>query len=370
MSTLAYSLKTSPATRVERDRRAVRIWLYVVAAVLFALVLVGGATRLTESGLSITEWKPIHGVIPPLSATEWQEEFELYKQIPQYEQMNRGMSLDGFKTIYWWEWSHRFLARGIGLVFALPLAFFWLTGRLEPFLKPRLVGLLCLGGLQGAVGWWMVASGLSQRTEVSQYRLATHLTIACLIYAGTLWVARGLKPRGDVEGSVRANVPSFARRLGIALVILALLQIYLGGLVAGLRAGLIYNTWPLMDGAIIPDGLVSMEPIWRNFFENVLTVQFVHRCGAYLLMAVALFHAISLWRGAPASRQAIGGSILLLIVLFQAAIGIATLLWVVPLDLALMHQAGGLIVLAATVIHARSLNGSYPSTAKAREEPL
>ncbi|TFF27475.1 heme A synthase [Jiella endophytica] len=356
MSTIAYRLETSPATKAERDRRAVRVWLYAVALVLFALVLVGGATRLTESGLSITEWKPIHGVIPPLSAAEWQEEFDLYKRIPQYEQMNRGMDLGGFKTIYWWEWSHRLLARGVGFVFALPLAFFWLTGRLELFLKPRLVGLLCLGGLQGAVGWWMVASGLSERTEVSQYRLATHLTIACIIYAATLWVARGLKPRADF-----AAAPRNAQRLAVAIVVLALLQIYLGGLVAGLRAGLIYNTWPLMDGALVPSGLFSMEPLWRNVFENVLTVQFVHRCGAYLLLAATLVHAGLLWRAAPATRHARGAVILCLIVIAQAAIGITTLLMVVPLDLALMHQAGGLIVLAATVIHARSLAGSYPA---------
>lgn len=358
MSTLAYSLEHQPATGRERDRKAVRLWLYAVALVVFALVVVGGATRLTESGLSITEWKPIHGVIPPLSAAEWQEEFELYKKIPQYDQINRGMSLDGFKTIYWWEWSHRLLARGVGIVFALPLAFFWLSGRLEPFLKPRLVGLLCLGGLQGAIGWWMVASGLVDRTEVSQYRLATHLTIACIIFAATLWVAQGLKPRHHVE-----RAPGFSKRFAVALLFLALVQIYLGGLVAGLRAGLIYNTWPLMDGSVIPSGLLAMEPVWRNFFESHLTVQFVHRCGAYLLLAAALFHAVTLWRSAPGTRHAQGAVILLGLAVAQAGIGIATLLMVVPIDLALMHQAGGLIVLAAAVIHARSLQGGYPAAA-------
>ncbi|MBO0902418.1 COX15/CtaA family protein [Jiella sonneratiae] len=362
MSSLAYRLERQPATTAAaRNRRAVRLWLYAVALVVFALVLVGGATRLTESGLSITEWKPIHGVVPPLSAAEWQEEFELYKRIPQYEQMNRGMSLDGFKTIYWWEWSHRLLARGVGFVFALPLAFFWLTGRLEPFLKPRLLGLLCLGGLQGAVGWWMVASGLSERTEVSQYRLATHLTIACVIFAATLWVARGLTPR---DAAARP-APAASRRLSVAIVVMALCQIYLGGLVAGLRAGLIYNTWPLIDGAIVPSGLFSMEPLWRNFFENVLTVQFMHRCGAYLLLGATLVHALALWRMVPATRHAGGAGLLFLVVLAQAAIGITTLLMVVPLDLALMHQAGGLIVLAATVVHARSLWGSYPAVSAA-----
>ena len=177
-----------------RDRKFVRWWLYGVLLVLFALVLVGGATRLTESGLSITEWKPIHGVIPPLNDAEWHEEFDKYRQIPQYQQINKGMSLDEFKTIFWWEWEHRLLARGIGFVFALPLLFFWLTGRIERQLVPKLVGILALGGLQGAIGWWMVASGLSERVDVSQYRLATHLTIACLIFVATMVVARGLAP--------------------------------------------------------------------------------------------------------------------------------------------------------------------------------
>jgi cytochrome c oxidase assembly protein subunit 15 len=167
---------------VSRNRAQIRIWLGVVVLALFALVLVGGATRLTESGLSITEWKPIHGVIPPLTEAEWQEEFELYKQIPQYEQLNSDMTVDGFKTIFWWEWAHRLLARSIGLIFALPLAFFWIRGQIEPRLKLPLIGLLALGGFQGFIGWWMVSSGLADRTEVSQYRLATHLVIACLIF--------------------------------------------------------------------------------------------------------------------------------------------------------------------------------------------
>ncbi|MBO0663769.1 COX15/CtaA family protein [Jiella sp. MQZ9-1] len=354
MSTLAYRLDVSPATATDRDRRAVRIWLYAVAAILVALVLVGGATRLTESGLSITEWKPIHGVIPPLSAAEWQEEFDLYKRIPQYREMNQGMTLSGFKAIYWWEWSHRLLARGVGFVFALPLAVFWLSGRLEPFLKPRLVGLLCLGGFQGAVGWWMVASGLVHRTEVSQYRLATHLTIACLIFTATLWIARGL-----VSRPASSAAPKGLRRLGVAVVALALFQIYLGGLVAGLRAGYIYNTWPLMEGALIPHGLLAMEPLWRNFFENYLTVQFAHRCGAYLLFTATFVQAIVTWRKAPGTRFSHGALLLFLLVCGQAAIGITTLLLVVPIDWALLHQAGGLAVLATAVVHARGLAGSY-----------
>ena len=185
--------------RALRNRALVRGWLYCVLVVLFALVLVGGATRLTDSGLSITEWKPIHGVIPPLSDADWQEEFEKYRQIPEYQQINQGMSLDAFKRIFWWEWAHRILARGVGFVFALPLLFFWATGRIERGLMPKLLGILALGGLQGAIGWWMVASGLVERTDVSQYRLAMHLTLAAAIFAATMIVARGLAPHSEAE---------------------------------------------------------------------------------------------------------------------------------------------------------------------------
>ena len=340
----------------ERNRRAIRLWLYCAAALIFALVLVGGATRLTESGLSITEWKPIHGVIPPLSTAEWQQEFKLYQQIPQYAQMNAGMTLDGFKTIFWWEWTHRFLARAVGFVFAVPLAFFWLSGRVEPLLKPRLLGILALGGVQGAIGWWMVASGLSVRTEVSQYRLATHLTMACVIFAATLWVARGLAPRRHEAPPSRGSV-----YVGGLIVLLALAQIYMGGLVAGLRAGYTFNTWPLMDGAIVPSGLFVMHPAWRNFFENVMTVQFMHRIGAYTLFAVVGLHTLATYIQAPGTCHARRAGVLFLLVIAQASIGITTLLLAVPIGWGLMHQAGGIVVLAATVLHARGLKGELRS---------
>ena len=343
--------------QARRDRRAIRIWLYVVAAIVFALVVVGGATRLTESGLSITEWKPIHGIVPPLSEAEWQEEFALYQQIPQYQELNQGMELSGFKTIYWWEWAHRFLARFVGLVFALPLAFFWIRGRIPAGLKPKLVGILALGGLQGAIGWWMVASGLVLRTDVSQYRLAVHLTTACLIFSATLWVARGL-----AQHSPDAPPSAKSARAALVILFLALLQIYLGGLVAGLNAGLSFNTWPLMDGAVVPEGLLIMQPVWRNFFENVMTVQFMHRMGAYLLLAVVAMHVFASFRQAPKSTHARRAAVLLALVLVQASIGITTLLLaegVIPIGWGLMHQAGGLVVLGFAVAHARGLKGPY-----------
>ena len=341
--------------RIRSDRRAVRAWLYVVAAFVAALVLVGGATRLTESGLSITEWKPIHGILPPLSSAEWQAEFERYRQIPQYRQINQGMSLPEFQTIYWWEWTHRFLARTVGIVFALPLAFFWLTGRLESRLKPRLVALLALGGLQGAIGWWMVASGLTERTDVSQYRLATHLTTACIIFAAILWVARGLTGRQRETPPTRYSIVP-----AMLILLLALGQIYLGGLVAGLNAGLAFNTWPLMDGQIVPANLLVVTPVWRNFFENAMTVQFTHRLGAYTLFLITALHAFAAWRLAPRTSHAWGAVILFAVVAAQAAIGITTLLLQVPIGLALVHQFGALVVLATAVIHARGLAGPYP----------
>jgi cytochrome c oxidase assembly protein subunit 15 len=337
-----------------RNRALVRGWLYVVLLVLFALVLVGGATRLTDSGLSITQWKPIHGVIPPLNDAEWQEEFQRYQQIPQYAELNEGMSLDAFKTIYWWEWTHRILARSVGFVFALPLLFFWATRSIEPGLGPKLLGILLLGAFQGAVGWWMVASGLVDRVDVSQYRLATHLTIAALIFTATMVVARGLAPHSAPPAD------GVTRRWAGILVILALVQIYLGGLVAGLDAGMSYNTWPLMDGRIIPGDLFVLEPAWRNLFENPKTVQFVHRVGAYTVFLVALWHMIATNRRLPGSTHARRASLLFLAVLIQASIGIATLLMQVPLDLALTHQGFELVVLGFAAAHWRGTRGAYP----------
>lgn len=339
--------------RVTRNRALLRGWLYIVLAVMLALFLVGGATRLTDSGLSITEWKPIHGVIPPLSEAEWQEEFTKYQQIPEYQKLNQGMSLGEFKSIFWWEWVHRLLARGVGIIFALPLLFFWVTGRIERGLGPKLVGLLLLGGLQGAVGWWMVASGLVERTDVSQYRLATHMLLACLIFAATMVVARGLAPHSA------APADRSTQRMAGVLVLFVLLQIYLGALVAGLDAGLSYNTWPLMDGRLIPGDLFVIEPAWRNFFESAKTVQFIHRCGAYLVLLVAFWHLVATLRREPGTTHSRRAAVLLILVALQAAIGVVTLLLQVPLDLALTHQAMALIVLGFAAAHWRGTKGSY-----------
>jgi cytochrome c oxidase assembly protein subunit 15 len=330
--------------------RAVRLWLYAVAALVLAMVLVGGATRLTESGLSITEWKPVTGVAPPLSQDAWRAEFEKYQATPQYRAMNSGMSLEAFKTIYWWEWTHRQLGRLVGAAFLLPFLFFLWRGWVAASLRPRLWFIFGLGALQGAVGWWMVASGLADRVEVSQYRLATHLLLACLIYVALILTAQRLDQRAAPFGAV----PGRIRAGAVALLVLVLAQIYLGALVAGLRAGYAYNTWPLIDGALVPDAarLLFETPLWRNFFENILTVQFDHRVLAYAIFLIALVHAIDVGRTVKARGVRAGAFALLGAIVVQIALGVATLLWVVPLSLALLHQAVAMLVLTTASVHA------------------
>lgn len=348
---------TSPRPRSaeSRNRIAIRVWLALVTLAIFALVIVGGATRLTDSGLSITEWKPIHGVIPPLSKAAWEEELELYRQIPEYQQINKGMSLAEFKYIYWWEWAHRLLARGVGVLFGVPLLVFWVAGRIEPRLKLPLVGILALGGLQGFIGWWMVSSGLVDRVDVSQYRLATHLTLACIIFAAIIWVSRGL-----VHYSNDAAPSAMSGRFAGLIAFMVLIQIYLGGLVAGLDAGLAYNTWPLMDGAVVPANLLVMKPWWANFFENAKTVQFTHRMFAYALWLVVLLHMLfSLARGAG-TTHARRSVVLFFLVSVQAAAGIITLVNQAHFSWALIHQGMALVVLAFAMAHWRAFVGSYP----------
>ncbi|HMK80468.1 MAG TPA: COX15/CtaA family protein [Xanthobacteraceae bacterium] len=332
----------------EIRHRVIRLWLYAVAALIFAMVLVGGATRLTESGLSIVEWKPVTGVVPPLSESAWQAEFDKYKAIPQFRQINSGMTLGEFKTIFWWEWTHRLLGRVIGVAFLLPFLAFLARGWVEPGLRGRLWFIFGLGTLQGVVGWWMVASGLADRVEVSQYRLATHLILACVILAATLWTAARLTDRPA------AAAPPRIRAGAIALLALVLIQVYLGALVAGLRAGLIYNTWPLIDGRLIPDAasLLHEVPAWRNLFENTLTVQFDHRIAAYAIVVLAWAHAFDA-AAAPRRGPLVAHALALAVVAtVQAVLGILTLLFVVPIDLALTHQAVAIVTLALAVIHA------------------
>ncbi len=360
MTTTSFEQASAMQSMVEANRRLVRGWLYIICLLVVAMVLVGGATRLTDSGLSITEWKPVTGAIPPLSEEVWQQEFAKYQQIPEFKQINAGMDLAGFKYIYWWEWGHRFLGRFVGIVFLLPMLFFWLTNRLEARLKPHLVVLFLLGGLQGAIGWWMVASGLVNRVDVSQYRLAVHLVMAMLIFAYALWLARGLAAHSAAPGSADL------RRQAALLTMLILLQIFLGGLVAGLDAGLAFNTWPKIDGAWVPSGLWVEMPVWLNLFENIKTVQFVHRTTGYLVILMVIWHAASCLARPVASAHQTRALLLLALVLLQVILGIITLLKQAPFDWSLMHQFAAIVLLGFAIAHWRGLHGPYPPAVEIR----
>ncbi|MGB1087623.1 MAG: COX15/CtaA family protein [Alphaproteobacteria bacterium] len=323
--------------------RGVGLWLMFVCAFLAAIVLVGGLTRLTDSGLSITEWKPVTGMVPPLSVEDWQEEFSKYKQIPEYEIVNKGMSLDDFKTIFWWEWGHRFLARTVGIVFLVSFLYFLIRGRIEKAAIPRFVFIFVLGGAQGALGWFMVSSGLTERVDVSQYRLAAHLGLAIIIYGYIFWSALPYLIGRGHEGP-----PGLA--MGARLLVgLVFLQIISGAFVAGIHAGRVYNTWPLMDGRFIPDGLFDMVPKGAAMFEDHLTAQFDHRMLAYVVLAgiAALVYAgferrANLPKGAMTSLWVLGA-----VALGQVVLGILTLIHVVPIGLAAAHQLGALVLFTA-----------------------
>lgn len=343
--------RTIAIGQASANDRAVGLWLLVCSAMILAMAVIGAITRLTESGLSIMEWAPVMGAIPPLSDAEWQRVFALYRQIPEYQQINAGMSLEEFKTIFWWEYIHRLWGRLIGLVFAVPFIWFLLRGSLKRDLIPHLVAMFLLGGLQGGLGWYMVASGFADRTDVSQYRLTAHLLLAIAIYAYILWVAFRLlapapaaSPAADLTG---------LRRWTVALVGLIALTIASGGFVAGLNAGLIYNTFPLMDGDWVPADYVTVSPFFLNFFESIAAVQFNHR--ALAMLTTALTIALWLWsRRLELSDEAETAFNLLLIgVAIQVALGISTLLLVVPIWLGALHQAGAILLLslALWVLH-------------------
>ncbi|MGE3245502.1 MAG: COX15/CtaA family protein [Beijerinckiaceae bacterium] len=350
------------AAGTPRDRmKPVRIWLWLLALMVFAMVLVGGATRLTESGLSITEWKPVTGVIPPLSDAEWAAEFEKYKQIPQYKEMFSGMTMAQYKVIFFWEWGHRVLGRLIGVVFIVPFLFFLATGRIGWWLFWQLSGALALGAVQGGVGWWMVKSGLAGRTEVAAERLAIHLLLASLTFVLLIWIAMRLSPKR------RAGAPRDMRAEATALIVVVLIQIGLGGLVAGARAGLTYNTWPLMDGHLVPplEALTKLQPLWLNFLENPTTLQFQHRMWGYLVVLLLFGHALKAAKSA-APRGRVGHAWgLFLVSLVQVALGVLTLLWVlpagkIPIHVALTHQGVAMVLLAMTVVHRAAMGPQAP----------
>ena len=332
------------------DRRAVTVWLLLCAAMVFAIVVVGGVTRLTHSGLSIVEWQPLVGAIPPLSQADWETLFAKYRETPEFRLVNFDIGLEGFKRIYWWEYAHRLLGRLIGAVFLLPFIWFLARGRLERTLAWKLVGVFALGALQGALGWYMVQSGLVDDPRVSHLRLTAHLGVALAIFAAQLWIALDLLSRED-RGPADPALAHAAGGLTAAVFVMALS----GGMVAGLRAGLAYNTFPLMNGRLVPPEILQLEPWWRNFLYNMATVQFVHRAIAFLLLVlVVLFW----WRALAAPlgpRQRLACHLLVATLLLQVALGIATLLLVVPVALAAAHQAGAVLLLAASLWAAHEL---------------
>jgi cytochrome c oxidase assembly protein subunit 15 len=350
MTTAHIATKTpsTAATGAVAGARTVSLWLWCVAALVFAMVVVGGATRLTESGLSITEWQPLLGAFPPMGEADWLAAFEKYKQIPQYSILNQGMSIEDFKAIYWWEWSHRLLGRLIGVAFALPLLAFWWTGRLKRGTGAKFLGILALGGLQGVIGWYMVKSGLSDRVDVSQYRLALHLTTAFAILGLIVWLALEEWP-GRPRVTDKAATPAI-KRVAALLVALVLAQVVLGAFVAGLKAGLIYNTWPTMNGQLFPSDY-WVKPAYLSFFESHAAAQFNHRAMAYAVGLLALTEVWLVMRAAVDSRIRMTGVVVAAAIFAQMALGIATLLAHVPLELGLMHQGGGALVLVLSVVH-------------------
>ena len=344
------TLAESSARPRDRHDRAIAIWLLVCAAMIFVMVLLGGITRLSGSGLSIMEWKPLMGALPPMSTAEWERVFALYREISQYKNVNHGMTLSEFQGIFWWEYSHRLWGRLIGIVFFLPFLWFLVKGYLSkapgrPSMAPKLGAIFVLGALQGGIGWYMVASGFEDRDSVSQYRLVLHLGLALIIYALILWAAFDLLRPRPLLGDAAIARP--LHRHAMLLLALVAVELALGGLVAGLHGGLIYNDFPLMNGDWIAPDVFSMSPWWVNVTENPVTAQFLHRIGAALVTLTLLWLVVRIWRGdLPKAVKARSGILLAALVL-QVALGISTLMLVVPLPLAVAHQGGAVILLTA-----------------------
>ncbi|MEO5693975.1 MAG: COX15/CtaA family protein [Usitatibacter sp.] len=337
------------STPAQKSRRAVAIWLLACCALVFAMVVIGGITRLTHSGLSIVEWQPVMGALPPLNDQQWAETFSKYQQTPEFKQRNHDMTVAGFKGIFWWEYIHRLLGRLIGIAFLVPFLYFLFRRRLDPEVAWKLAGIFILGGLQGAMGWFMVKSGLVDEPRVSSLRLAAHLGLAFLIHASMLWVALDLiyRDRSPVSDGMRGRAGG--------MVALVFLMVLAGALVAGIKAGYAYNTWPLMNGHFIPPEILQLEPWYENLIYNMATVQFMHRI---LAIAIALM-AIGLWwdvrREPPNPRARFWSNILLLAVAVQFLVGVGTLVMRVPVNLGVLHQAGALVVFSVALMFRHTL---------------
>lgn len=331
-----------------QKQKSIAVWLFVCCAMVFIMVVVGGVTRLTESGLSIVEWQPVSGTLPPMSQNDWDEFHQKYQETPQYQKINKGMSVDEFKSIFWWEYIHRLLGRLIGLVFFIPFVYFLIRKQIDKPLGIKLSGIFVLGGLQGLMGWYMVMSGLVNDPHVSQYRLTAHLGLAFVIFAAMFWVATDLlydKDKSPHDPEALRGI----RRFSIGLTWLIFIMVLSGGLVAGIRAGLAYNTFPLMNGHFIPPEIFMLEPWWRNFFDNMATVQFDHRMIAWILMFTIPYFWFKARKQQLSDSAKLACNLLLIMLVIQAGLGISTLLLAVPLTLAAAHQGGAMLLFTAAL---------------------
>ncbi len=341
-----------------QQNKPVFIWLLVVCVLIFCMVVLGGVTRLTNSGLSMVEWEPIMGIIPPLHEAEWLQTFEKYKQSPEYKKINLGMDMHQFKSIFYFEYAHRVLGRIIGLAFLLPFLYFLIRKKIAWAMAPKMLIMFILGGLQGVLGWYMVKSGLVHNPHVSQYRLTAHLLAAISIYAYILWVAMGMV----WDNRQNTAVAGFGRLRMAALGItaLTLIMIISGGFVAGTKAGYAFSTFPLMNGQFIPDGLLSLSPWYTNFFENILSIQFNHRMMAYALFIAIPVYWLHIQKSALQQRTKLIAHGLLMMLGIQVSLGISTLLFHVPVPLAAAHQAGALILLSLALLLNHELRKTCP----------
>ncbi|MCP4272703.1 MAG: heme A synthase [Gammaproteobacteria bacterium] len=342
----------NPSLQNKHDKQ-VAAWLIFVAAVIFFMIILGGATRLTHSGLSMVDWNPIMGIVPPLNEEEWTQTFERYKEFPEYQKINQGMSLEEFKSIFYYEYYHRVLGRLIGLLFLVPFIFFWFRGAIRRSMLPQMVTMFILGGMQGLLGWYMVKSGLVKDPQVSQYRLTAHLLTAVMIYGYMLWVAFGLLKK---PSSIAPSL--LARKLyhySMAMIALIVFMITTGGFVAGTKAGYAYNTFPLMAGKFIPDGMYTLEPFWLNWFENITAIQFNHRMIAYLLVLIIPFFSFAVRRLAITSRSMIAAHLLLAMLVIQISLGVATLLLNMPVAIAVLHQGGAIVLFTIALYISRDI---------------
>ncbi len=341
------------STRIHEDQydRQIAYWLFFCAAVIFGMILLGGVTRLTNSGLSMVDWKPLMGIIPPLSEADWEHMFAKYKQFPEYQQINAGMSMESFKSIFMYEYLHRVLGRLIGVIFILPFLFFYFTQRIKAGLTPKLIIMLIGGGCQGLLGWYMVKSGLVDKPDVSQYRLSAHLGAAVLIYSFILWTAFDLVCR-------RTEQPAQLQTFAYSLSGLIFLMILTGGLVAGTKAGYAYPTWPLMGDSFIPAGLYSMTPAWLSAFEDITTIQFNHRIFAYIIVALVLGFAAKAFRAGVQGPIRTAVFCLIGLLILQVSLGISTLIFYVPIPVAAAHQVGAVALLSASLFISHALTKS------------